>query len=166
MSLEEEIDFGEVAFEEPPSDDSDKDDAQDKDDAEADAETAPQDDEDDDGGNEEDNNDNAGNDNDEDNNRYKSSYDNPNYIPTEIQFRKDVKGTTYGTTWSETPQPVTYICGVTWDKHDRRGISENPNHGPYFEVVLKRGEPLMCKACKGKILFKKRTNRLVQFDAR
>ena len=33
-------------------------------------------------------------------------------------------------------------------------------------VALKRGEPIRCRSCGHRVLYKKRTNRMVQFEAR
>ncbi|KAF1974966.1 hypothetical protein BU23DRAFT_552804 [Bimuria novae-zelandiae CBS 107.79] len=34
------------------------------------------------------------------------------------------------------------------------------------DVQLKRGEPIRCRNCGHRVLYKKRTNRMVQFEAR
>ncbi|KAF2869990.1 DNA directed RNA polymerase [Massariosphaeria phaeospora] len=34
------------------------------------------------------------------------------------------------------------------------------------EVQLKRGEPIRCRNCGHRVLYKQRTNRMVQFEAR
>ncbi|KAF2996606.1 DNA-directed RNA polymerase core subunit rpc10 [Curvularia kusanoi] len=34
------------------------------------------------------------------------------------------------------------------------------------DVPLKRGEPIRCKQCGHRVLYKQRTNRMVQFEAR
>ncbi|KAF2733178.1 hypothetical protein EJ04DRAFT_468853 [Polyplosphaeria fusca] len=33
-------------------------------------------------------------------------------------------------------------------------------------VALKRGEPIRCRSCGHRVLYKQRTNRMVQFEAR
>ncbi|KAK7528581.1 hypothetical protein IWX49DRAFT_567876 [Phyllosticta citricarpa] len=52
-------------------------------------------------------------------------------------------------TFEETIKPVHYVCGDC----DAR-------------VTVKRGEQIMCRECGHRVLYKERTNRMVQFEAR
>ncbi|KAI9710987.1 MAG: DNA-directed RNA polymerase core subunit rpc10 [Bogoriella megaspora] len=52
-------------------------------------------------------------------------------------------------TFEDTSRPVQYSCGECDSK-----------------VVLKRGDPIRCKECGYRVLYKERTNRMVQFEAR
>ncbi|OQO04863.1 hypothetical protein B0A48_07880 [Cryoendolithus antarcticus] len=46
-------------------------------------------------------------------------------------------------------KPVNYLCGDCDNK-----------------VALKRGDPIRCKECGYRVLYKERTSRIVQFEAR
>ncbi|KIW06946.1 uncharacterized protein PV09_02607 [Verruconis gallopava] len=54
-----------------------------------------------------------------------------------------------GNVQQEVDKPVQYICGDC-----------------AFKVVLKRGDPIRCTDCGYRVLYKERTNRMVQFEAR
>lgn len=54
-----------------------------------------------------------------------------------------------GSTAEGTGPPITYICGHCAAK-----------------VPLKRGEQIRCKECGHRVLYKERTKRMVQFEAR
>jgi len=51
--------------------------------------------------------------------------------------------------YEDTSRPVAYLCGDC----DTR-------------VTLKRGDPIRCKECGYRVLYKERTNRMIQFEAR
>lgn len=51
--------------------------------------------------------------------------------------------------FEDTSRPVAYQCGDC----DTR-------------VTLKRGDPIRCKECGYRVLYKERTNRMIQFEAR
>lgn len=67
-------------------------------------------------------------------------------------------------TWSLGPEvalkPVKYICGRDWDDQGQAKTF------PCGDVLVKLGEPLRCKNCGCRMLLKKRTERIVQFEAR
>ncbi|KAL5421681.1 hypothetical protein PMIN06_008055 [Paraphaeosphaeria minitans] len=72
--------------------------------------------------------------------------------------------------WSEPNKEVAYICGTNWDI-SMYNAGERPPHWPKKrmpcgEVRLNKGEPIRCKECGGRLLLKKRTGRMVQFEAR
>ncbi|KAL5382762.1 hypothetical protein DPSP01_006321 [Paraphaeosphaeria sporulosa] len=72
--------------------------------------------------------------------------------------------------WSDENRAVAYVCGTNWDI-SRYQEKERPANWPSKgwqcgEVVLKKGEPIRCKECGGRLLYKKRTDRMVQFEAR
>ncbi|KAJ9627860.1 DNA-directed RNA polymerase core subunit rpc10 [Taxawa tesnikishii (nom. ined.)] len=46
-------------------------------------------------------------------------------------------------------KPVAYLCGDCDTK-----------------VTLKRGDPIRCKDCGHRVLYKERTSRMIQFEAR
>ncbi|KAF4556948.1 DNA-directed RNA polymerases I, II, and III subunit RPABC4-like protein [Elsinoe fawcettii] len=54
-----------------------------------------------------------------------------------------------GADMMDTAKPVAYLCGDCDTK-----------------VFLKRGDPIRCKECGYRVLYKQRTERLIQFDAR
>ncbi|WPG99569.1 Hypothetical protein R9X50_00238600 [Acrodontium crateriforme] len=54
-----------------------------------------------------------------------------------------------GEGFSDTSRPVQYLCGDCDAK-----------------VSLKRGDPIRCKECGYRVLYKERTNRMIQFEAR
>ncbi|CAK1355891.1 DNA-directed RNA polymerases II, IV and V subunit 12 [Cercospora beticola] len=56
---------------------------------------------------------------------------------------------TGGSTFEDTSKPVNYLCGDCDTK-----------------VVLKKGDPIRCKECGYRVLYKERTNRMIQFEAR
>jgi len=51
--------------------------------------------------------------------------------------------------FEDTSRPVHYLCGDCDAK-----------------VVLKRADPIRCKECGYRVLYKERTNRMIQFEAR
>ncbi|KAF2156072.1 hypothetical protein K461DRAFT_291026 [Myriangium duriaei CBS 260.36] len=51
--------------------------------------------------------------------------------------------------FEDTSRPVGYLCGDCDAK-----------------VFLKRGDPIRCKECGYRVLYKERTNRMIQFEAR
>ncbi|EKG19531.1 RNA polymerase Rbp10 [Macrophomina phaseolina MS6] len=51
--------------------------------------------------------------------------------------------------FEDTTKPVAYLCGDCDAK-----------------VVLRRGDQIMCRECGHRVLYKERTNRMVQFEAR
>ncbi|GAM83547.1 hypothetical protein ANO11243_015350 [Dothideomycetidae sp. 11243] len=53
------------------------------------------------------------------------------------------------TSFEDTSRPVGYLCGDCDAK-----------------VFLKRGDPIRCKECGYRVLYKERTNRMIQFEAR
>ncbi|KAF2214808.1 hypothetical protein CERZMDRAFT_90218 [Cercospora zeae-maydis SCOH1-5] len=56
---------------------------------------------------------------------------------------------TGSSTFEDTSKPVNYLCGDCDTK-----------------VVLKKGDPIRCKECGYRVLYKERTNRMIQFEAR
>ncbi|KAF2172266.1 hypothetical protein M409DRAFT_63011 [Zasmidium cellare ATCC 36951] len=54
-----------------------------------------------------------------------------------------------GNTFEDTSKPVQYLCGDCDTK-----------------VTLKKGDPIRCKECGYRVLYKERTNRMIQFEAR
>jgi DNA-directed RNA polymerase I, II, and III subunit RPABC4 len=56
---------------------------------------------------------------------------------------------TGSTTFEDTSRPVHYLCGDCDQK-----------------VTLKKGDPIRCKECGYRVLYKERTNRMIQFEAR
>ncbi|KAG9951767.1 hypothetical protein KCU81_g2882, partial [Aureobasidium melanogenum] len=52
-------------------------------------------------------------------------------------------------TFEDTNRSVKYLCGDC-----------------DAEVALKRGDPIRCKECGYRVLYKQRTNRMIQFEAR
>lgn len=52
-------------------------------------------------------------------------------------------------TFEDTSKPVQYLCGDCDTK-----------------VTLKKGDPIRCKECGYRVLYKERTNRMIQFEAR
>ncbi|KAF2446184.1 hypothetical protein P171DRAFT_253993 [Karstenula rhodostoma CBS 690.94] len=56
-------------------------------------------------------------------------------------------------------KPMQYICGRDWD-------DEGKMKGPCGVVLVKLDETLRCRNCGSRILLKKRTERMVQFEAR
>ncbi|KAK7720402.1 DNA-directed RNA polymerase core subunit rpc10 [Botryosphaeria dothidea] len=51
--------------------------------------------------------------------------------------------------FEDTTKPVAYLCGDCDAK-----------------VILRRGDQIMCRECGHRVLYKERTNRMVQFEAR
>ncbi|EGP92084.1 unnamed protein product [Zymoseptoria tritici ST99CH_1A5] len=51
--------------------------------------------------------------------------------------------------FEDTSKPVHYLCGDCDTK-----------------VSLKKGDPIRCKECGYRVLYKERTNRMIQFEAR
>ncbi|KAL1306880.1 hypothetical protein AAFC00_005527 [Neodothiora populina] len=51
--------------------------------------------------------------------------------------------------FEDSNRPVAYLCGDCDTK-----------------VTLKRGDPIRCKECGYRVLYKQRTNRMIQFEAR
>ncbi|KAM0696799.1 hypothetical protein Q7P36_002870 [Cladosporium allicinum] len=54
-----------------------------------------------------------------------------------------------GSGFEDTARPVHYLCGDCDNK-----------------VTLKKGDPIRCKECGYRVLYKERTNRMIQFEAR
>ncbi|KAK4635598.1 DNA-directed RNA polymerases II, IV and V subunit 12 [Fulvia fulva] len=54
-----------------------------------------------------------------------------------------------GNSFEDTGKPVQYLCGDCDTK-----------------VALKKGDPIRCKECGYRVLYKERTNRMIQFEAR
>ncbi|KAI9840035.1 MAG: hypothetical protein M1819_000227 [Sarea resinae] len=54
-----------------------------------------------------------------------------------------------GSLQQEISSPIGYLCGECNSK-----------------VILKRGDPIRCKECGHRVLYKERTKRMVQFEAR
>nr|POE47857.1 dna-directed rna polymerases ii, iv and v subunit 12 [Quercus suber] len=54
-----------------------------------------------------------------------------------------------GSALEDTSRPVQYLCGDCDAK-----------------VALKRGDPIRCKECGYRVLYKERTSRMIQFEAR
>ncbi|KAK0252369.1 DNA-directed RNA polymerase core subunit rpc10 [Friedmanniomyces endolithicus] len=52
-------------------------------------------------------------------------------------------------TFEDSSRPVHYLCGDCDSK-----------------VVLKKTDPIRCKECGYRVLYKERTNRMIQFEAR
>ncbi|KAK3619222.1 DNA-directed RNA polymerase core subunit rpc10 [Elasticomyces elasticus] len=51
--------------------------------------------------------------------------------------------------FEDTSRPVHYLCGDCDSK-----------------VVLRKSDPIRCKECGYRVLYKERTNRMIQFEAR
>ncbi|KAF2832873.1 hypothetical protein CC86DRAFT_461356 [Ophiobolus disseminans] len=72
------------------------------------------------------------------------------------------------------PNPQTYTTGYTTGgaTTDTATIDANARTVHYKcgdcdqDVPLKRGEPIRCRNCGHRVLYKQRTNRMVQFEAR
>lgn len=58
-------------------------------------------------------------------------------------------GASSGVSFEDTTKPVAYLCGDCDAK-----------------VILRRGDQIMCRECGHRVLYKERTNRMVQFEAR
>ncbi|KAF2691063.1 hypothetical protein K458DRAFT_426443 [Lentithecium fluviatile CBS 122367] len=65
-----------------------------------------------------------------------------------------------------------YTANQATTAQDASGIDINARAVNYTcgdcdgDVQLKRGEPIRCRNCGHRVLYKKRTNRMVQFEAR
>ncbi|QIX01645.1 hypothetical protein AMS68_007162 [Peltaster fructicola] len=79
----------------------------------------------------------------------------PNFNPSTTQGGSSQNATTNpfavtsANTFEDTNRAVQYLCGDCDAK-----------------VTLKRGDPIRCKECGYRILYKERTNRMIQFEAR
>jgi len=54
-----------------------------------------------------------------------------------------------GASFDDSTRPVQYLCGECDTK-----------------VTLKKGDAIRCKECGYRVLYKERTNRMIQFEAR
>ncbi|KFX93887.1 hypothetical protein O988_06594 [Pseudogymnoascus sp. VKM F-3808] len=71
------------------------------------------------------------------------------YIPPTAGGAVAIPGRDQGYTAASEGPAINYLCG---DCNSR--------------VPLKRGDPIRCKECGHRVLYKERTKRMVQFEAR
>ncbi|KAF2791629.1 hypothetical protein K505DRAFT_309176 [Melanomma pulvis-pyrius CBS 109.77] len=68
--------------------------------------------------------------------------------------------------------PPTQTGGATSHTQPTISVSDTARSVEYTcgdcdaAVSLKRGEPIRCRSCGHRVLYKQRTNRMVQFEAR